>query len=112
MSFGNGDEAIADSSERSRSEQRGEFMLDEAGNMSMARQSRLGPSRQGSTSRRRRRQARGNGSNYGNGEDDDDDDDEYGAGQYADSMSAGGASAHNLAISDRDPLHVYSSVSA
>ncbi|KAJ2579522.1 hypothetical protein GGH95_003059, partial [Coemansia sp. RSA 1836] len=117
MSFGNGDEAITDSSERSRSEQRGELMLDGAHDMSMTRQSRLGHSRQGSSVGRRRRQARGNGSNeYGDDDEDDDEDDddedEYGAGQYTDSMSAGGASAHNLAISDRDPLHVYNSVAA
>ncbi|KAJ2331105.1 Exocyst complex component S5, partial [Coemansia sp. RSA 2681] len=117
MSFGNGDETITDSSERSRSEQRGELVLDGTHDMSMTRQSRLGHSRQGSSVGRRRRQARGNGSNeYGDDDEDDDEDDddedEYGAGQYTDSMSAGGASAHNLAISDRDPLHVYKSVAA
>ncbi|KAJ2747395.1 Exocyst complex component S5 [Coemansia sp. BCRC 34301] len=117
-SFGNGDEVLADSSERGRSEHRDEFMLDGAHAMSMAHQPRLG---QDSSSMGRRRQVRGNGSNeYGYDNDDDNDDDDYdddeegayGAGQYADSLSAGGASAHNLAISDRDPLHVYNSVAA
>ncbi|KAJ2065362.1 Exocyst complex component S5 [Coemansia sp. S146] len=113
MSFGNGDEAIGDAGERSRSEKHGELMLD---GVHSTHQSRLGHSHEGSTSRRRRRQAHDNGSNeydYDDDDDDDDyDDDDEGAGQYLDSMSSGGASAHNLAISDRDPLHVYSSVAA
>ncbi|KAJ2340851.1 hypothetical protein GGH92_006076, partial [Coemansia sp. RSA 2673] len=104
MSFGNGDETIGDGSERGRSEQHGELMLGGAHSVSMTHQSRLGHSREGSTSRRRRRQVHGNGSNeydYDDDDDDDDyDDDDDGAGQYLDSMSSGGASAHNLAISD------------
>ncbi|KAJ2003995.1 Exocyst complex component S5 [Coemansia thaxteri] len=116
MKFGAGDESAADFGERSRIGQHSELGPGDTQDMSMTQQTRLAHGRKGSSSSRRRRQTRGNDNgeyDYGYDDDErDDDDDEYGSGQYLDSMSSGGASAHNLAISDRDPLHIHQSVVA
>ncbi|KAJ2078072.1 Exocyst complex component S5 [Coemansia sp. RSA 988] len=47
---------------------------------------------------------------YEDDDGDDDDDDRYSNKQLHDSISGGEVAVHSLAISDRDPLHVYQSV--
>ncbi|KAJ1813975.1 Exocyst complex component S5, partial [Coemansia sp. RSA 2598] len=108
-SFGHGDDGASEMNGRARSEQHDDMDLENMRAFSGSRNSRLSQGRDGKIRGRRRRRG-GNGSRNGDYDDDDDDDDEDG--RFHDSMSAAGVSAHNLSISDRDPLHVYHSVSA
>ncbi|KAJ2878711.1 Exocyst complex component S5, partial [Coemansia asiatica] len=118
--FGPGDDNSSEINGRARSEQHDDMELENMRALSGSRSSRMSQTRDSKVRGRRRRRG-GNGSRNGDYEDDDDDDDEDDDdededededGRFHDSMSAGGISAHNLSISDRDPLHVYHSVSA
>ncbi|KAJ1845189.1 hypothetical protein LPJ73_004937, partial [Coemansia sp. RSA 2703] len=105
--YGHGDDGASDIHGRGRSDKHGD----------------MSQGRDGSSRGRRSRHGRGSYNGDGNGytdvgddddeddEDDDDDDDDDGR-RFRDSMSANGAATHSLAISDRDPLHVYQSVAA
>ncbi|KAJ2707320.1 Exocyst complex component S5 [Coemansia sp. IMI 203386] len=114
--FGPGDDGASEMNGRARSEQHEDMDFDNMRTRSGSRSSRLSQGRDRKIRSRHRRRG-GNGSRNGDYDDDDyddddDDDDDDEDGRFHDSMSAGGVSAHNLSISDRDPLHVYHSVSA
>ncbi|KAJ1723720.1 Exocyst complex component S5 [Coemansia erecta] len=100
--YGHGDDGASDMHSRGRSDKHGDMS-----------QSRDGSSR-GRRSRRSRGSYGGGGDGYADvGDvDDDDDEDDDDERRFRDSVSGNGATAHSLAISDRDPLHVYQSVAA
>ncbi|KAJ2796725.1 Exocyst complex component S5, partial [Coemansia guatemalensis] len=116
--FGPGNAAATEGVGRRHPEQQDEAELEGMQDLSISGRRRQRPGEDETSEHRRRhggeRKRHGEyGDDGDDGDDDDDDDDDrYSNKQLHDSISGGEVAVHSLAISDRDPLHVYQSVAA
>ncbi|KAJ1765850.1 Exocyst complex component S5 [Coemansia sp. RSA 2523] len=109
--FGAGD-VVDENSGRRHSREPDELGLEGMQDLSISER-RQSKDSKGSIGGRRRGGERNRRSDYEDGGDESyDEDDDYSGKQRLDSMAGGEALAHSLTISDRDPLHVYSSVAS
>ncbi|KAJ1961426.1 Exocyst complex component S5, partial [Dipsacomyces acuminosporus] len=107
--FGNSDEVVIDAGSRKHAEQQNELGIEDLHDGSITQHSRL--NRQGMNAGSEENGNEG-GEDYDEDEDEDDEDDEYENERFKDPLSSNGVATHNVAFSDRDPLHVLPSVTA